>query len=81
MNSLIIIGASSTISRELELNLRESFTITMAGRGENKFFDANEISNESIEELFDKQYDKYIFNIGIISVSYTHLTLPTNREV
>ena len=66
MNSLIIIGASSTISRELELNLRESFRITMAGRGENKFFDANEISNESIEELFDKQYDKYIFNIGII---------------
>ncbi|HHY0523989.1 TPA: SDR family oxidoreductase [Vibrio parahaemolyticus] len=66
MNSLIIIGSSSTISRELELNLRENFRITMAGRGENKFFDANEISNESIEKLFDKKYDKYIFNIGLI---------------
>ena len=30
---------------------------------------------------FEAVFDKQLHLIGIMTVSYTHLTLPTNREV
>ena len=41
-------------------------------------------TRKSIEEPMIDTLNKVIeagFHIGIVSVSYTHLTLPTNREV
>ena len=33
------------------------------------------------EIIYSKLIDPYLMGLGLIPVSYTHLTLPTNREV
>ena len=41
----------------------------------------NYINDEFLEPIQNEWLDNYNPSNGSVSVSYTHLTLPTNREV
>ena len=63
----------------------DSPTIALQGAAEKQFHYIRTLQYfNNGETYFDKivtDYPERFGNVGVISVSYTHLTLPTNREV
>ena len=41
----------------------------------------DDIEIVAINDIFDKEALTYLLKYDTVTVSYTHLTLPTNREV
>ena len=80
-HSIEVAQIARTIARYLKINEELAETLSLAhDLGHTPFGHAGEDSlNESMENFGG--FDHNLQTLRIITVSYTHLTLPTNREV
>ena len=79
----LVLDKGHTVS--IDLRLKKAFE---ASRRAADYFDSSQDNAASFDALFSIGGDgtllrsiPFVHNSGIPTVSYTHLTLPTNREV
>ena len=73
------LGLTEAVLSEIDIALNAHELIKVSIRGADK--DERIKQGKVIENLLGAEVVSQIGSITILSVSYTHLTLPTNREV